>query len=69
MSGHRHATDRVDGMIVAECPEGHQSVELEYGTAVDDDVLADFKELAGTCSHCGAEMNMIQHETPTEVLE
>lgn len=69
MSGHKHETDRVDGMVIAECSEGCDCVvELEYSDAADNDVLADLKELISVCRNCGADMTYIQQEEPSEVL-
>jgi len=70
MSEHEHATDRVEGAIVAECPEGCDvSVTLEYGDAEDNDILDDLKEIISTCRNCGADMGYVQHEQPEEVLD
>lgn len=69
-AGHRHATDRVDGRAVAECPNECQVVDIEYGHAVETaDVLAKLKALAETCAHCGAEMDHLVYEEPSEVLD
>lgn len=70
MSGHKHATDRVEGVIAAECPEGCDvSVTVEYGDAEDNEVLADLKKLISTCRSCGADMAYLQKEEPVEVLD
>jgi len=70
MSGHRHSTDRVEGVVIAECPEGCDiSLTLEYSDAQDNEVLADLKEMISTCHTCGAEMTYIQQEEPEETLE
>lgn len=64
----RHATDRIDGTMLAECPNGCQSWELEISTSKHslDEVVPDaFRE----CSVCGAEMDTISQEQPSEVLE
>jgi len=69
MSGHKHSTDRVDGFIVAECPEGCDiSVEVEYEAAEKNEVLADLKRVISTCHNCGTDMAYMQQEEPTEVL-
>lgn len=70
MSDHKHSTDRVEGLIISECPEGCDvSVELEYGDAADNEVLADLKDLISVCRNCGADMAYVQHEEPAEVLD
>lgn len=70
MSGHKHATDKVEGVIVAECPNGCDiSVTLEYGAAEQNEVLEDLKELISTCHTCGADMSYLQKEEPAEVLD
>lgn len=70
MSDHRHATDRVDGLIIAECPNGCDiSIGVEYSDAAENDVLADLKDMIETCHTCGAEMTYVQQEEPSEVLE
>lgn len=68
--GHRHATDRVEGVAIAECPNGCDiSVTLEYSEAEDNEILADLKALISTCRTCGAEMTYLQQEEPAEVLD
>jgi len=71
MAEYKHTTDRVDGVIVANCTECDEySCTAEYGTAVDDDVLADFKRIVSdTCPYCGGSVGVVGQETPTEVLE
>ena len=71
MSDYKHATDRVDGTIIADCIECDEyNIIVEYETAVDDDVLADFKQVVSeTCPHCGGTVGTVKQETPTEVLE
>jgi len=70
MSEYKHKTDRVDGVIIAECSEcSEYSGVVEYESAVDDDVLADLKKVvSNTCPHCGGSIGVVQQETPTEVL-
>jgi len=73
--GHRHATDRTDGTIIAECPnlsddpDAHLSVEISYETAVGDDVLDDLLAMVSECRECGAELDVLDYRAPTEVLE
>jgi hypothetical protein len=70
-AGHRHQTDRVDGVIVAECTDcGEYSATVEYGSAAGDDVLADLKTIVGEqCHHCGADIAYMDYEEPSEVLD
>jgi len=71
MSDFKHATDRVDGVIVANCTECDEyTCTAKYETAVDDDILADFKRLVGDeCPYCGGSVGVVNQETPTEVLD
>lgn len=70
MSDHQHATDRVDGMALATCPNDCDvEIELEYQDAADNEILEDLKEIMRTCQVCGEEMEFIIHEEPTEVLD
>lgn len=68
MSDYRRATDRIDGRIIAECPECEQSWECVIKLSkrsIKDRLTDEFRE----CTNCGAEMDMISQETPSEVLE
>jgi len=71
---HRHATDRTDGIIIAECPnkeaerDAHLSVEVSYETSVGDDVLDDLCAMLSGCRECGAELDVVDYREPTEVL-
>jgi len=72
---HRHATDRVDGTVVAECPnigddpEAHLSFEIEYTDAVNTDIFDELMDTWPTCGECGAELQAIHQQEPSEVLE
>lgn len=74
-SGHRHATDRVEGAIVAECPnieddpEAHLSIEVEYEAAADTSIFEELLETWPACGECGAELQSLHQHEPTEVLE
>ena len=74
MTDYRHATDRVDGTIIAECPnkqhtdDDHLSAAVEYEDAVDNDLLATFREAFPECGECGADLDFIGSETATEVI-
>lgn len=60
----RHVTDLIDGMLVAECPNGCLSWEGEGGPSnrsLDELVPDEFCEW----SVCGAEMATIVQETPS----
>jgi hypothetical protein len=73
--GHRLATDRVDGTLLAECPnaecedDDHLQVEIDYEHAVDNDLADTFIDAFPECGECAAELNVIAQETPVEVLE
>jgi|GEM_PF-1968562 len=75
MSDHRHATDRVDGVIIAECPnkqhedDGHLLVEADYGMCANDE-LADkiLESIPNSCGACGEKVDYIRHQEPSEVL-
>lgn len=75
MSGHRHATDRVDGVIIAECPniehphDDHLKAVVEYEDAVDNEMLELFRTAWDTCGKCGADLDVMIQEEPSEVLE
>lgn len=70
----RHATDRVDGQIIAECPnkdcpdDDQLAVEVEYHDAVDNDLLETFQEAFPTCGKCGADLDFVGQERPHEIL-
>lgn len=66
MSDYRHATDRIDGKAVAECPNGCQSWQISVNTSIPFEEL--FEPELTECSHCGADMDVITHEIPSEVL-
>lgn len=71
----RHSTDRVDGKILAECPnkehrdDPHLSVEVEYSDAVDNDFVEVFRDAWDDCGECGEPLDMVAQETPSEVLD
>jgi len=71
MSDYRHATDRVDGTIVASCSECDEyAVSVEYGAAADNEVLDDLKQIVSdTCPYCSGDVGVVQSETPVEVFE
>lgn len=70
MSGHKHETDKVDGVAIAECPNGCDvSITLDYEDSADNEILTDLKKLMRECQKCGAEMSYIQKEEPVEVLD
>lgn len=72
--GYRHATDRVDGTIIAECPnkehpdDDHLSATVEYEDAADTEIFDEFNEAFSTCGVCGAELEVIGQQEPTEVI-
>lgn len=73
--GHRHATDCVDGTVVAECPnieedpESHLSFTADYGDAADTDIFEELLDAFPTCGECGSELQAIHQQEPAEVLE
>ncbi len=70
MSGHKHATDRVEGVIVAECPEGCDvSVTVEYGDAEDNEVLADLKKIIKNLPELWRRHGLRPAGTAREVLD
>ena len=71
MSGHRHATDRKETVVVAGCPNGCQAFELESSGENEavDELVETVKEAFGECSDCGEDIGFIRKEEPKEVLE
>ena len=75
MSGHRHATDRIDGTVVAECPnieddpEEHLSFSVEYSDSADTEIFNELMDTWPACGECGAELQAIHQQEPSEVLE
>ncbi|ELY68876.1 hypothetical protein [Natrinema versiforme] len=71
MTDHRHATDRTETVVVAGCPEGCQSFELESeGREESVETLVEtVKEAFGECSQCGEPIGFLRKEEPSEVLE
>lgn len=73
--GRRHATDRVDGTVIAECPnidedpEEHLSFEVEYSDAADTTIFDELMETWPECGECGAELDAVHQQEPTEVIE
>lgn len=72
---HRHATDRVDGTVVAECPnikddpEAHLSFEVAYSDSADTGIFDELMDTWPTCGECGAELDAMHQQEPSEVLE
>jgi hypothetical protein len=71
----RLATDRVDGTVIAECPnigddpEAHLSFTVDYSDAADTDIFNELMEEWPACGECGAELDAIHQQEPTQVLE
>lgn len=67
MSDSGHATDRTDWTVIAECPEGgsdHLTLEADATNAdIGPRKAIPIKE----CPVCGAELDIIRQESPTEV--
>ena len=70
-TGHRHATDRKETIVVAGCPNGCQQIELESEGQEDavDKLVETAKEAFGECSKCGEPIDYLRKDEPTEVLE
>jgi|APHM01.1.fsa_nt_gi hypothetical protein len=72
---HRHSTDRVNGVVIAECPnidddpDAHLSFTVEYGDAADTTIFQELMDEWPACGECGAEMQAIHHQEPKEVLD
>jgi len=75
MSDHKHATDRVDGTVIAECPnidddpDAHLSFVVEYSDAADTDIFEEVMDEWPDCGECGAELDAVHQQEPHEVLE
>jgi len=71
MSGHRHATDRKETVVVAGCPNGCQAFELESEGQNDavSELIETVKSTFGECSDCGESIGFLRKEKPSEVLE
>ena len=80
MTGHRHATDKTDWKVIVECPNNGDHVEGE--TDPDDPVHLALEASATNadpdpedvipfddCPICGAPLDTITSEKPSEVLE
>jgi hypothetical protein len=75
MTGHKHGTDRVDVTILAECPntvthgDEHLRIEAEFGRAKDAEIVKEeLVEVYPECGECGADLDVIVHSEPSEVL-
>ena len=68
MTGHRHATDRKDWTIVAECSDDPEHLAIE-ASATNTEIRAQDVLPIDTCPGCGADLAIIIDERPTEVLD
>jgi hypothetical protein len=68
MTGHRHATDRKDWTIIAECSDDPDHVAIEAAATNVDGGAKQWIPIE-TCPGCGADMAIITDERPTEVLD
>jgi len=74
--GHRHDTDRVDGTLIAECPnstapdDDHLQIEVNYEAAADAaaELVADIREAWPDCGECGATLQWLDASEPGEVM-
>ena len=70
----RHATDRTNGTVIAECPHVADNPEthLSFTVTYSDTDTAIFDELMDawpTCIECGAELDAVHQQAPAEVME
>jgi len=74
--GIRYDTDRVDGTLIAECPnvttpdDNHLQIKIDYMGAGDTvgEVVADIRETWLNCGECGAMLRWLNASEPAEVL-
>lgn len=72
MSDYRHATDRIETRLIAECPAGCDVsllVESEGQEDAVEDLVATVNEVYSECPDCGGEMGVVREIEPTEELE
>jgi len=75
MSDYKHNTDRVDGTVIAECPnieddpETHLSFTVDYSDAADTTIFGELMDQWPECGECGAELQAIHEQEPSEVIE
>jgi hypothetical protein len=75
MTGHRLSTDRVDGTIIAKCPnkehedDGHLEIHADYEDCADNTLLEELLDAFPDCGECGTALDWIRHEEPSEVLD
>lgn len=67
MTGHRHATNRYDVTAVMECPNGCFEIELDATNSEED--AEGLLNRFDTCPNCGADVDYVADERPTEVLD
>jgi len=73
--GHKHRTDCVDGTVIAECPnieddpEAHLSFTVEYSDAEGTEIFAELMDTWPNCGECGAELQAMHQQEPSEVIE
>jgi len=74
--GFPNVPDRVNGTLVAECPnvtapnDDHLQIKIDYMGAGDtvDEVVADIRETWPSCGECDAELQWLDANEPAEVL-
>lgn len=71
MGDHQHQTHLVDGVVLVECPEGHDVARVDYTANKDNSVLEDILDLISErgCTKCGADLSHLQYEEPIETLK
>lgn len=69
---YRHATDRIETLVIAECPNGCDVSIVLGGEGKEEQVeeLVSFiTDTVETCNACGAKLGVIRQTQPTEVLK
>lgn len=69
---HRHATDRIETVVVAQCPNDCDvaySLEGEGKEQAVDDLVERVTEMFDVCPTCGDPMGVLRKTDPVEVLE
>jgi hypothetical protein len=64
----RHSTNRWDGTVVVECPNGCISLELTVENSKKPPAEYVEETYWDECPKCGAETGTVSQKQPTEVL-
>jgi hypothetical protein len=73
---HKHATDREDVTIIAECPnvegsaDDHLQINAQVGKAKNVEAVKE-EPVKGwpQCGECGSELDVVALSEPSEVIE